>query len=438
MGGGLMQLVAYGAQDIYLTGNPQITFFKVVYRRHTNFSIEAIQQTFNGTATAKGSTTASATISRNGDLVGRLWLDVKMQSQGTGTSTDGSATYSNWINNTGHGFIKQCEVEIGGQMIDRHYSRWLDVWNELTDHEEAEWLGLNKHAAKNAYLKLDGLAGAVNTLQLYIPLQFWFCRNPGLALPLIALQYHEVKVKLTTRGMYGLVSGDYVNGVAAVEPSKVLLWADYIYLDTDERRRFAQVSHEYLIEQVQQQTGAAAKGANKLNFNHPVKALIWVFNNSVAGAEKTADNVSATAIDTASNGYPTGSTTPTAGNDYFNYFAGAAQASEALSNVTDTEHFTTANLQLNGHDRFAVRNATYFRTCQPLQAGFKIPSKHIYCYSFALKPEEHQPSGTCNFSRIDNAQLMLTAKTDSNIYIYAINYNVLRIMSGMGGLAYSN
>ena len=145
-----MQLVAYGAQDIYLTGNPQITFFKVVYRRHTNFSMEAIQQTLNGTV-GTGSSTVTATISRNGDLVSNLWLDIKMAAGSTNTISGN--TYINWTNNTGHAFVKSCEVEIGGQLIDRHYSTWLDVWNELTDHKEKEWIGLNKHKAKIAYLK---------------------------------------------------------------------------------------------------------------------------------------------------------------------------------------------------------------------------------------------------------------------------------------------
>ena len=227
-----MQLVAYGAQDIYLTGNPQITFFKVVYRRHTNFSMEAIQQTFNGTPSAGGSTLTS-TISRNGDLVHRMWLDVGVDRNVLADT----GTYANWTNNTGHAFVKECEIEIGGQRIDRHYSQWLDVWNELTDHEESEWVGLNKHAAKNAYLKSGSPTNTATATvtRLYVPLQFWFCRNPGLALPLIALQYHEVKLKLTTRKLAGLVNGETAVTAPSANPT-VDLYCDYIYLDTDERR----------------------------------------------------------------------------------------------------------------------------------------------------------------------------------------------------------
>jgi hypothetical protein len=436
MGGGLMQLVAYGAQDIYLTGNPQITFFKVVYRRHTNFSMEAIKQTFNGSVSTGGST-VNATISRNGDLVSNLWLDVLLPVSG-GAPTGG--TYLNWTNNTGHALIDNCEVEIGGQRIDRHYSEWLDVWNELTDHDEQEWTGLNKHTAKNAYLKSNTAVTAPSP-RLYIPLKFWFCRNPGLALPLIALQYHEVKIKITTRNLLNLINTDATGGdnPTIADPTEFNLWADYIYLDTDERRRFAQVSHEYLIEQVQRSTGAMSASLNhKLNFNHPVKELIWVSRDNTSGAGQTT---LASVSDAAAN---TQNSTVGQGNDWFFYGTEGTSSGGVVETIGGTqggsrEPFGTMVLRLNGHDRFAKRNATYFRTCQPIQAGHKVPSKHIYCYSFALKPEEHQPSGTCNFSRIDNAQMGFTnGCTTSTLIVFAVNYNVLRIMSGMGGLAYSN
>ena len=432
MGGGLMQLVAYGAQDIYLTGNPQITFFKVVYRRHTNFSMESIQQTLNGTIGTGGSTVTS-TISRNGDLVGRLWLDVIMP---TTSFVGGSlSTYNNWTNNTGHAYLKQCEVEIGGQLIDRHYSQWLDVWNELTDHNEQEWTLLNKHSAKNAYLKSHTSKSSVKTFQLYIPLQFWFCRNPGLALPLIALQYHEVKVKLITRSIHALLNTDDTTSITVLTAAPtVKLWADYIYLDTDERRRFAQVSHEYLIEQVQRETGTASL-SKKLNFNHPVKALIWTIQDDSAKTEVDFGE-GITLMDATANVDGTVANK----NDYFCYLS-ANTNNEVINGASHNETFGTMKLQLNGHDRFTARKASYFRTCQPFQSGFKVPTKHIYCYSFALKPEEHQPSGTCNFSRIDSAKMIFTGDVTSQaatLTVFAINYNVLRIMSGMGGLAYSN
>ena len=420
MGGGLMQLVAYGAQDIYLTGNPQITFFKVVYRRHTNFSMECIEQTFNGTIAATASN-VTATISRNGDLIGAMHLDVLFSTANGGAS---AATYANWTNNTGHAFVDFVELEIGGQRIDKHYGHWLDASNELNDHDGHERVLLNKHSAKNAYLRSRTATGA---LQVYVPLKFWFNRNPGLALPLIALQYHEVKIKLQTRANTSLINHDGTDAVTHTTAPTVGLWVDYIYLDTDERRRFAQQSHEYLIEQLQYQTETASTSV-KLNLNHPVKELIWTMQ---ASAATTAD----TTADATAN---VGGQVATSGNDWFNYHSMASTTSETVNGQVSNEAFSTFKLQLNGHDRFSARNASYFRTVQPFQAGHCVPEKHVYNYSFALKPEEHQPSGTCNFSRIDNARMIFGAVASGNLNVYAVNYNVLRVMSGMGGLAYSN
>jgi hypothetical protein len=390
MGGGLMQLVAYGAQDIYLTGNPQITFFKVVYRRHTNFSMEAIQQTVNG-AVGLGAR-ANVTLSRNGDLVHRLYWEFSTGS----INSDACANY-------GSAAFKSIELEIGGQTIDKHYGHWMEVWAELTEPNH----GMKSHTqgvenTGTLFQNMSGMggtygAGADNTVPIYVPLLFWFCRNPGLALPLIALQYHEVKV-IT-------VFNTVAEGGADIDSTGINLWADYIYLDTDERRRFAQVSHEYLIEQLQYKSESNASTMN-LNFNHPVKELIW----SGPGGTTTDANSSVSTPIAVGNG--------------------------------------TYLLKLNGHDRFAARDYRYFTRTQVWQhhsgPGGMLPtnvtntfSDGIAVYSFALKPEEHQPSGTCNFSRIDNAQLIGTATTTA-LNIYAVNYNVLRIMSGMGGLAYSN
>ena len=443
MGGGLMQLVAYGAQDIYLTGNPQITFFKVVYRRHTNFSMEAIQQVFDGNSSVNGST-MTATISRNGDLVSNLWLDVKLKSTGL-TLTD-PLEKLNWTNNTGHAFVKECEVEIGGQRIDRHYSQWLDIWNEVSDQDKKEHLGLNKHSNLNGSYLTNATANVPppDNLQLYVPLKFWFCRNTGLALPLIALQYHEVKIKIITRNINALVNKTGNGGVnPANENPNVKLRADYIYLDTDERRRFAQVSHEYLIEQLQKNTGTTSRPGSKnisLKFNHPVKELLWVVQDNRLAQEVTT-GIQINSSQNLNGGG--GESAAQQGNDYFCYLTDqnpVAHDENIFGNLR-AEGFSTMKLKLNGHDRFKERNASYFRTCQMIQSGHRVPNKHIYGYSFALKPEEHQPSGTCNFSRIDTAELIfgsIGGPSATTISVYAVNYNVLRIMSGMGGLAYSN
>ena len=376
MGGGLMQLVAYGAQDIYLTGNPQITFFKVVYRRHTKFAMESIKQSATGTATVASSGTTNAatfTISRTGDLVHRMYATV------TATAIAG-------VKNAGAALLQEVSVEIGGQQIDKHYAQWLEIWAELTEPNPT---GVSDGSTKFQRMSLMGGTGTTpEAVEYHVPLQFWFCRNPGLALPLIALQYHEVKVVMK-------IGGEDVTGDGLSAGKEVQLWADYIYLDTDERRRFAQVSHEYLIEQLQQNSMSANNNTTNLTFNHPVKELVW--------CEGTTADV-----------------TP-----------------EVLTDL-ETDKW---QLKLNGQDRFAARSRNYFTRAQVWQnhtghGGVTTPDS-IAVYSFALKPEEHQPSGTCNFSRIDNAQLVCTG-TLKNGTVYAVNYNVLRIMSGMGGLAYSN
>jgi hypothetical protein len=439
MGGGLMQLVAYGAQDIYLTGNPQITFFKVVYRRHTNFAVESIEQTFNGTADFNKRVTA--TISRNGDLIQQMYLEVVLPD--VGTVTDPVWTYG-----VGNALVSQAEIEIGGQLIDRQYGDWMNIWTELTI-PAGKRDGYDNMVGNAMTFGTDQQGGLDSDVvaRLYVPFQFWFNRNPGLALPLIALQYHEVKLNLTLRPLSELVQGFTSTGPTGTLTT-CKLYVDYVYLDTDERRRFAQVSHEYLIEQVQF-TGTetiATATTNKnitLNFNHPVKELIWAHTSSLR----------ATAYVDTTNG----------SGSWFNY-SGAAPNGDP-STAVGVDSFQTALLQLNGHDRFSVRNADYFRKVQNYEHHTRVPRvggdlagtktdttqrsfrQYIYSYSFALSPEEHQPSGTCNFSRIDNAVLQLTysssvqsALSDNslNLNIYAVNYNVLRIMSGMGGLAYSN
>jgi hypothetical protein len=383
---------------------------------------------------------------------------------------------------------------------------------------------------------------------LYIPLQFWFCTNPGLALPLIALQYHEVKINLDIRPIdeclwavttlncntnpYTGSAGQYAPGrpvAASIAYNQSLvaasLYVDYVFLDTDERRRMAQNPHEYLITQLQF-TGDESVGSSsnkiKLNFNHPVKELIWVVQPDsnvdycssltcdallfkVLGAQPfnytdaidalpnaihafggptavAADSRAfidanglfqdAGAVDVAWTGYWHGSSNPynevgLGGNALPTSAVGEGMAPDAGSHkdnsgVSDAGTFVlsetsldmhcwgqnpvvTAKLQLNGQDRFSEREGSYFSWVQPFQAHTRCPDEGINVYSFALRPEEHQPSGTCNFSRIDNAtlQLVLSNATvegtkTAKVRVYATNYNVLRIMSGMGGLAYSN
>jgi hypothetical protein len=543
MGGGLMQLVAYGAQDVYLTGNPQITFWKVTYRRHTNFAVESIEQTFNGQADFGRRVTC--TISRNGDLAYRTYLQVTLPEINQGMRNPAgqnpernNGVFARWLDFPGEQLIAQVEVEIGGQRIDRQYGDWMHIWNQLSlpAAQEKGYKAMVGQTTQLTYIT-DPIFSPVDSpcnndavqqvceprnalpeTTLYVPFQFWYCRNPGLALPLIALQYHEVKINLDLRpideclwAVEGLGGAAAVSHKVTAAYSQSLvaasLYVDYVFLDTDERRRMAQNPHEYLIEQLQF-TGDESVGSSsnkiKLNFNHPCKELVWVVQpdanvdycaslvcgNSLFGLLGAQPFNYTDALDSLPNAIHAfgGSNATTSGffvtaNGIFDD-AGATDigtggqvapgewpgvsysqpnfSSDENSTVSDAGTFVlaetaldlhcwgqnpvvVAKLQLNGQDRFSEREGTYFDLVQPYQHHTRTPDTGINVYSFALKPEEHQPSGSCNFSRIDNAtlQLVLSNATvagtnTAKVRVYATNYNVLRVMSGMGGLAYSN
>ena len=530
-----MQLVAYGAQDVYLTGNPQITFWKVTYRRHTNFAMESIEQTFNGQADFGRRVTC--TISRNGDLAYRTYLQVTLPQidQELRLNGNNEAVYARWLDCPGEQLISQVEVEIGGQRIDRQYGDWMHIWNQLTLTSEQE-KGYNKMIGNTTQLTfitdpnfapVDGPCSsdaprqvcaprrALPETTLYVPLQFWYCRNPGLALPLIALQYHEIRINLDLRpideclwAVNNLNAGTTMKKVQNAYQQSIVaasLYVDYVFLDTDERRRMAQNPHEYLIEQLQF-TGDESVGSSsnkiKLNFNHPCKELVWVvqpdanvdYCASFDGTTSLANVFGAQpfnytdAIDSLPNcihafagpgtangtyGFITSdglfddagadATGPNRSHQYsLGNLDGGDEDPDLDSLVSDAGAYVlgetsldmhcwgenpvvTAKLQLNGQDRFSEREGTYFDLVQPYQHHTRNPDTGINVYSFALRPEEHQPSGTCNFSRIDNATLQLVLSNSTvngtntaKVRVYATNYNVLRIMSGMGGLAYSN
>lgn len=460
MSGGLMQLVAYGAQDIYLTGNPQITFFKVVYRRHTNFAMESIEQTFNGTADF--GKRVSALIARNGDLIGRVYVQSKLP------VVECQCASFRWVDDVGHHMLDNFSVEIGGQQIDKQYGDWLQIWSQLTvpAGQQDGYLKMIG-GSKGAESQLPGSLQQWSTQNkpsrtLFVPLQFWFNRNVGLALPLIALQYHEVRINLEFRPASQLViTSDPCLTNLSLESST--LYVDYVYLDTDERRRFAQVSHEYLIEQLQftgEENITSTTGKLRLNFNHPVKELIWVVQHQSLIGTSAVDDLEGVLANNQHSNY-----TDVLGSLNYDHTAPLLAGNPVA----------TMKLQLNGHDRFSTRVGDYFNLVQPYQHHTNIPrSPGINVYSFALKPEEHQPSGSANFSRIDTAYMQLTvayantliencafdtnglpssfvadlepfvgcalesSNLDAKVRIYGVNYNVGRLMSGMFGLAYSN
>lgn len=580
-----MQLVAYGAQDVYLTGNPTITFFKVVYKRHTNFAMEAVEIPLN--SNPDFGKTSQVEITRNGDLVTKVYLVVRLAEINTG---DSKAEFA-WVRRIGLALLDTVEVQIGGARIDRQYGIWLNIWYELARHAGD---------GERGYLRMIGDVPELTEYNseaspeylLYIPLKFWFNRHAGLALPLIALQYHEVRMEFKfTRAEELVVRNCHFNKnyLKDVKMSNAFVLVDFIYLDSEERRRFAQVGHEYLIEQLQF-TGVEAVTTNniraRLNFNHPTKELVWAIQNGLFNSghrflcythkddwsdpdflkdcakRLLSDSITTQPLngDTTTDQYGTTSTTctpssssssscfsnctpcdPCAGEietfapgesgftDNGNVFVDNQSDRNVLvnthslrigkcynltdkiqadvfvgskcdikvtvtdttltprdlsfpldgSDVTDTRFnrdsdvmvyqpfnfgvlidgsgnpVREALIQLNGHDRFDKREGSYFNYVQPDQHHTNTPADGINVYSFALHPEQHQPSGSANLSRIDNTQLNLWLSDPTQrrglpalpyfrndagheLYIFDVNNNILRVMSGMGGLAYAN
>jgi len=549
MGGALLQIVAYGAQDLYLTGNPQFTYFKMVYRRHTNFAIETQQLEFDSDPNFDKK--LSCTITRNGDLLSKCFLWVQLpeltskfiDNNYTNNDTNiANQPYENgiqyklgkktnfetnrlnpdyvsqhkiisWVNSIGHVLIDYISIEIGGQEIDRQYGEWLEIWDELNNNKNKQPAYnnrmLGKYSRDDWYSK--GIYNNAGALNLYIPLQFWFCRNMGLALPLVALQYHEVKFNIKFNSFNNCWYNAHMNKstYSKYSPNKryptknfnilnAHILCNYIYLDTDERKKFAQSSHEYLIDQVQF-NDPVSMSCNivdttiDLGFNHPLKEIVWVcqkqsiqnnndwFNYSAAEPliltvdnELKLDNMikcndsDYNCSDTPNitknylflksiNNYTYNSLQPTLSAIKKNILVNCQQKNNQyeLSDIT-CPPLASCVLQLNGMDRFTRTYNKFFDTIQPYMFHESIPENgNIYVYSFGLKPFNNSPSGTCNFSRVDNATFnikindicFLGADIDTicedkfnyvSIRIYALNFNVLRIQSGMGGVAYTN
>ena len=450
MGGGLLQLVAYGAQDAYLSGNPQITFWRGLYKRHTNFAMEPFR--VNLTGQANWGVKHSAILPRHADLITHAYLEVELPVYGV--NSGGGSEFYGWSDrNLGFKMIKYVELDVGGQVIDRLYGEWLHIWSGLTDSAETVFK-LDKLVSSPVATSDPSTCTGSGFKKLYVPLSFWFARNPGAALPLIALQYHEVKFNivwntseyLTTNYVYsndtfGTKASPTKQPLAPPAPRQANLLIDYIYLDVEERRRMAQESHEYLIEQVQFNEDKGITSQNTrvdLTFNHPVKELVWLLQpTAFSSCKYTLSDEAATQVGvdvTTDMKAGAVSTSPHAiGDTVFTYVGGS-----------DSYRYS---LQINGQDRVPALEGSYYRYVQPYQHHTGTNSSGVMCYSFAIRPEEHQPSGTCNFSRIDTATLVVNMdkpidRADNgdtlDCRVYAINYNVLRIMSGMAGLAYSN
>lgn len=528
MTGGIIQLVAYGIQDMFITHEPQITFFKVVYRRHTNFSTEVIPQFF--VHTPEFGKRVTCVLSRNGDLIRKIHLVVILPRipifKDENNQPDSVSKFA-WVRRVGYAVIRNIEVEIGGELIDRHYGDWLNIWNELTVPNNQQ---INKMLGD--VKEITDFTNGKQSYKLFIPLQFWFNRTTGLALPSVNLQYNHIKINIEFNDFNRLytvapshsinIDNDLVNfepleyleqiidgerslarfihfdivdrtlflsritdskfqSLTETDPTKIqteedqdaLLFAkdengelinkkflikglttefeamprinaaerihrtsgvsfdniilkdafllvEYVFLDSEERIRFAQSKHEYLIEQLLfngQKTVDGLHQSFKLGFTQPCKELIWVTQLSLAQNLRN--------------------------NEHFNY------TDSLIRDITDnsltgSSLVTDETLLFNGQERVTFRDNTYFGWVQPYQHHQNAPSEGINTYSFAVHPEKHQPSGTANMSKIDSVLLRLTMIPEidfantAKLRVYAVVYNVLRIANGISGLVFAN
>ena len=531
MTGGLMQLVAYGAQDLYLTGNPQVTFFKAVYKRHTNFSMEYIPQYFQTlpTFSTTENTIVQCKIDRNGDLIHDMYLVFDVPPI---YSTNNE--FFTWIDNLGQNLINYCNVSINGLVIDQLYSQWLNIWSQLTV-TRSQKLSYDRMIGNTPDMKnpevyygvfAENTQPTISGRRLYVPLPFWFCRNPGLSIPLIALQYTEVFITVEFNALNNLFNMWYdVNpnslfefgsnpnsavtaGVPAVDVTllkeindKIVtvgpnarqsaydlvdsllsqgfspinyfwkfvngtqfpgsnwtqnsyLLVNYIYLDEDERKRFAQVSHEYLITQTfrQEFSGLQGEVIPELKINHPVKEIFMVpqrndvnivnqwnnYTNCLYFKEfysvNWLENLNSFSLFETFKEKDINPCLPSfvlinEGNDF---------------DINQGNIIITAKLILNGHDRQSINESQFYNSLIPYKYHTNSPSNGILCYNFGIKPEEFQPSGTCNFSRINRAQMSMKLRSLSdldvtyNVNFYYYNNNVFRIMGGIGSLVFTN
>lgn len=516
MPGALLELVALGAQDVYLTGNPQVTFFKVVYRRHTNFAMEHIRTEF--TTSPKLSTTECTKINfkieRKGDLLHDCYLVFDLPT----IYTDKLSSFK-WIDNVGERILNFVEVSIAGQRVDIHYGQWMNIWNELTLNDSKR-RSYNKLIGNDSVLRPEVFhtedSAIIPKTKIYLPFNFWFCQNPGLALPLIALQYTEVIFTLEfnplndlfTIGQNPALSPDeFFNGfcnpddenteeqsdenkelfktlseegwdarnviyryINAGDPNGDFIWRsdvylelNYIFLDTCERRRFALVNHEYLITQTQRRlfTGLLA-GTNivELELHHPVKQMMWVFQRQDVyesndwfnyTAIKKQDQFNEIQRISKNNSYLESSS-----HDAHNIFLEDTKTKDFMEKVAlntksrDNNLFAedfqnimiSAKLIFNGNDRIDEKDYKFFNALMSYKFHTNLAPAGVQIYSFGLDPENIHPSGTVNMSALNRFELFTRLKetveddVEYDLFVYTHNFNILRIMGGIGQLAY--
>lgn len=382
MSGGIAQLVAVGAQDIHLVGNPEISFFRSQYKRHTNFATFVDKQVVQGTQ--GDNNMVSVRVERKGDLLGAIYL--------TAVYDDAS----DYNDNSWYGAIDKVELLIGGQIIDTMHMEWNEyLWGDLMAQTQAQAQGIMLPALVD---------------KAWSPLHFWFCENPQCALPLVALQYHDVELRIHLDEAFNSVFDSDSGG-------RLECYSRYYTLDTPERDWFVSQPHELLITQIQK-INAVDSQVMDLNFSHPIKFI--------AGASEAF--------------YDAGDI-----NTINDNAAGCAFNSDDTRmrlqiNGTDLNKPMFSNPHFTACTRYYT--APYGNTFKPGMANDDYRSEYgwqVFLYPFCLDTSKFQPTGTLNFSRVDNARFIAEGGVDVFMAdLFACNYNILKVQNGMGGLMYAN
>lgn len=409
MTGSLLTLAANktGELDKYITGTPSITYFKNVYKQHTNFAKEIIKIYFSDSEVKLGGTHICK-IPRKGTLLSKLYLYVELPDLVT---TNSNESWKGYVNSVGFSLIKSISIKIGGMKIDTIDGHLLDIYNELYNQNSDCLVG-----KFNSDLTLQNNSKG---MKLYIPLNFWFSKNEGLALPLEALEYHEVEVEVEYRKMNELIKCNISNITLSDTTISSYLIGTFIHLDDKEKEYFGKKEHNYLIEQNQilpdfDITTSVNNVKVPLDFQHPVKEIFWIILDETNNIENIKT-----------------------GNNWLTY-------SSLASSNSDT--FLSAKIILNGNDLIDYMNAIYYRNVMSYENYNNIPRKHIYSYSFSLNTSNHiQPSGSSNFSKFSRCFLEMNFNETFNeggvcngvVKVIGTNYNIFKIKGGMGGLLFN-
>lgn len=410
MGGAVLQLVSYGTQSEYLLGNPSVSYFKFVHKRHTNFAIESISNNFS--ETLDFGRKSSCIIGKHGDMISKMFLQITLPNI---ENNSGSEPIS-WTNELGHSIVKKVEFLIGGIVVDTIDGEWLDIYSQfyLDESKKEGYSEMIKHMEAFDQYSFQ------NRMNLFIPLHFWFTQNLGSSLPLVALQYHDIVVNVYLRSIDQCFFSEQEN--QAPKNTSIInsrIYCDYVFLDTKERKDFAQKEHDYLIVQHQKNDNNVIRyGSSSINipleFNHPTKSIYWTLQN------KEAQRI--------------------------NLWGEYCLNPQRITTENPLEILSSVEMNINGQERFSEKEAEFFRLVEPYKYGAVIPKKYMYTYNFCVHSDKYQPSGAINFSRIDNSNMIFKFNMDTNtnkdndidIKIYAINYNVLKIKNGMGGVIYND